>query len=116
MKADHNYLIYTSCEHVKALAGNMNIEDITTDDDNRLILYRIRSNKEDTQDLYIQNEHEIEINEEEGTFEHILPDYVPEGVYDMGWLGYFIGRNTCLQKLYIRDFEPELWPMSRLCK
>jgi len=94
----------------------MNIEDITTDDDNRLILYRIRSNKEDTQDLYIQNEHEIEINEEEGTFEHILPDYVPEGVYDMGWLGYFIGRNTCLQKLYIRDFEPELWPMSRLCK
>ena len=42
----------------------MNIEDITTDDDNRLILHRIRSNKEDTQDLYIQNEHEIEINEE----------------------------------------------------
>jgi len=93
-------------EHNKVLAGNMNIEDITTDGDNRLILYRIRSNKEDTQDLYIQNEHEIEINEEEGTFEHILPDYVPEGVYDMGWLGYFIGRNTCLQKLYIRDFEP----------
>ena len=91
---------------MEALAGNMNIEDITTDDDNRLILYRIRSNKEDTQDLYIQNEHEIEINEEEGTFEHILPDYVPEGVYDMGWLGYFIGRNTCLQNLYIRDFEP----------
>ena len=83
----------------------MNIEDITTDHDNRRILSRIKRNKEDIQDLYIQNEHEIEIDDDDDE-EVIDFGYVPEGVQDMGWLGYFVGKNEHLQNLYIRSFEP----------
>ena len=28
--------------------------------------------------------------------------YFPEGAYDMGWLGYFIGKNDHLQTLAIK--------------
>lgn len=91
----------------KALAGNMNIEDITTDDNNKVILRRIKRNKEgDNQDLYIQHEHEIEIDEDDDEEVSVDFGYVPEGVHDMGWLGYFIGKNNYLQNLHIRAFEP----------
>ena len=86
----------------------MNIEDITTDDDNRLILSDMKRNtEEDSQlDLWIQNEHrgEIEIDEEQ-RYVH-FPDYVPEGAKDMRLLGYFIGKSSYLQSLNIRPFEP----------
>jgi len=85
----------------------MNIEDITTDDDNRRILSSIKTNKEGNYtELYIQNEHEIEIDEEDDDEVSVDVGYVPEGTKDMGWLGYFVGKNNHLKQLYIRDFEP----------
>ena len=86
----------------------MNIEDITTDDDNRLILSDMKRNTEEDSQLalWIQNEHqgEIEIDDEQG-YVH-FPDYVPESAKDMKLLGYFIGKNNYLQSLTIRPFEP----------
>ena len=32
-------------------------------------------------------------------------DYHPEGVDDMGWLGYFVGKNSYLEALYIEFFQ-----------
>ena len=76
----------------------MNIEDITTDDDNRLILSDMKRNTEEDSQLalWIQNEHQGEIE----------IDYVPEGARDMRLLGYFIGKSNYLQSLTIRLFEP----------
>ena len=38
--------------------------------------------------------------------QHDASAYCPEGVYDMGWLGYFIGKNEHLEHLYISSFTP----------
>ena len=81
-----------------AQAGSINVEDIATNSNNRLMLRRIKRNKEtDIQDLYIQNHYD-----EEG---ERCVDYVPEGANDMGWLGYFVGKNNHIKELYFRDFD-----------
>ena len=83
-------------------AGSIRVEEIATNDDNRSVLNRMkRNNASDnkTEYLWIQNHHDAEDGEES-------LDYVPEGAYDMGWLGYFVGKNEQLEQLYFRDFEP----------
>ena len=50
--------------------------------------------------MWIQSEHD---EHDEG-----CTDYVPEGIDDMGWLGYFVGKNQHIQKLVIRSFTPIL--------
>ena len=43
-------------------------------------------------------------------------DYVPEGADDMGWLGYFVGKNNHLKNLFIRPFEPpSMVQVSGMC-
>ena len=94
-----------------AQAGSIKLEDIATDSNNRSVLSNVRSNYEGdlnmgtyngdsdgdyTEDLFIRGE-VTDWNEVE---------YVPEGVKDMGWLGYFVGKNDQLQHLFIRPFEP----------
>jgi len=82
-----------------AQANSIRIEDIASNDNNRIMLERIKRNSvADDTELYIQNQHDI--NGE------ACQDYVPEGANDMGWLGYFISKSNCLEKLYIRDFTP----------
>jgi len=80
-----------------AQASSIIIEDITTDESNRMILKRMRRNKNThIYTLYIQNQHQ---NEED------CNEYVPEGANDMGWLGYFIGKSNDLKDLYISDVD-----------
>jgi len=84
-----------------AQAGSIRVEDIATNDNNRIVLSRIKRNSANDKNieyLYIQNEHD-EHGEE-------CVDYVPEGAYDMGWLGYFVGKNNHLKELCFRGFEP----------
>jgi len=80
-----------------AQADSIKMEDIAKNYNNRIVLERIRTNEKGAS-LYIQNEHD---DNGEGCV-----DYVPEGAKDMGWLGYFVSKSNCLEKLYIRDFEP----------
>ena len=84
-----------------AQADSIKIEDIVSNKNNRIVLDRIKRNSEDddyNQELFLQNQHD-----EQG--EDCI-DYVPEGAHDMGWLGYFVGKNEQLKELYIRDFTP----------
>ena len=75
-----------------AQADSINIEDIATNDNNRIILRRMKRNNSDDHDsLFIQNLHD-----QDG---EACEDYVPEGAHDMGWLGYFIGKSDYLNKL-----------------
>jgi len=65
------------------------------------VLRRIKRNSkydENNECLYIQNQHDDDGQD--------CLDYVPEGVNDMGWLGYFIGKNKNLINLYISAFTP----------
>ena len=81
-----------------AQAGSVKIDDIATNVNNRFMLERIRRNSsDDSKVLYIQDQHD-----EDG--EDCI-DYVPESANDMGWLGYFVGKNNHLKELYIRDFD-----------
>ena len=84
-----------------AQADSIKIDDISSNNNNRIVLRRIKRNSlddENNQDLYIQSQHDDDGED--------CVDYVPEGAYDMGWLGYFIGKNEQLRRLFIRDFEP----------
>ena len=80
-----------------ARADTISLDLITSDSQNRTILRRLqRNNADETNILYIRDHHDGES----------YTDYCPEGTYDMGWLGYFIGKNGHLQKLVIEPFEP----------
>ena len=92
----------------EAQADTISVDDIVTNSNNSIVLSRIkRNNANDTNNelyihlcrtLWVQNEHE-----EDG--EDCI-DYVPEGAYDMGWLGHFVGKNEHLERLYMRPFTP----------
>jgi len=84
-----------------AQADTININDIATTDNNKFILNNIsrrnvniiKGATENSEQLWIRDEVE----------DHT--DYRPEGISDMGWLGYFVGKNEHIKKLFIRDFE-----------
>ena len=76
-----------------AQADTIDVDDITTNSNNRIVLRRIKrndANDEDNECLSIQNVHYS-----------VGGDYVPEGADDMGWLGYFVGKNEHLKRLHI---------------
>jgi len=81
-------------------ADTIRMEDITTDINNRIVLRRLRNNKygeygDENEYLWIQNHHD-----EADGFE-TCTDYVPGGPFDMGWLGYFVGKSNVLRNLSI---------------
>ena len=89
-----------------AQADTINVDDIATDSNNRIVMRRLKRNVNDDEitdpdqrkSLWIQNEHDKDGEE--------CVDYVPEGVHDMGWLGYFVGKHEHLQQLFIEPFTP----------
>ena len=84
--------------------ADTSVDDIATNSNNRIAMRRIKRNEADAVDdnnsnaLYIRNYH---YDEGDGCV-----DYCPEGADDMGWMGYFAGKNKHLQELNIRPFEP----------
>ena len=86
----------------EAQADTINVDNIATNSNNRIVLRRLqRNNANDTNnELYIHDEHDDEDQEED------CDDYYPESPEDMGWLGYFVGKNQHLEKLSMTMFEP----------
>ena len=86
-----------------AQADTINVDDIATNSNNRFILKRIKRNDaDDNNELHIQNLHDDDDDEDWGE----ESDYSPEGADDMGWLGYFVGKNEHLDQLFIKPFTP----------
>ena len=82
-------------------ADTIDVDDIATNSNNRIVLRRLKrndANDENNGSLRIQNYHD-----QNG--EH-ASTYSPEGVDDMGWLGFFIGKNDHLEELLMRSFIP----------
>ena len=90
-----------------AQADSINVEDIAKNDINRLVLMRIKRNTMEKYNdiLYIQNHVDLDEDEDGEEMDELCVDYVPEGANDMGWLGYFVGKNNRLKELYFRDFD-----------
>ena len=76
-----------------AAAGTIKIEDIKTDDVNREILRKLKENDPNFDKVYVRNQ--------EG--HRFANEYCPEGARDLGWLGYYIGRNTTLKELFLHS-------------
>lgn len=84
-----------------AQADSIKVKDIAANVNNRTMLERMRRNNANdcnNETLYIIDSHDDDGEE--------CIDYVPEGAYDMGWLGYFIGKSDHLGELNIRPFTP----------
>ena len=84
-----------------AQVDSIDVDDIAEDSNNIIVMSRIkRNNANENDELWIKSYHE---DDEDDDGEYCV-DYVPEGAYDMGWLGYFVGKNDYLQELRIRPF------------
>ena len=71
-------------------ATTVNIEDITSDDANRNILRQLKDDDPTFTVLRLcQN------------YPNAIKDYCPESARDLGWVGYFIGKNTKLGELQL---------------
>ena len=81
-----------------AQADTINVDDIAKNSNNRRVLRRLKNECTD-HSLWIRNDHVL--RGQEGVLE-----YRPEGAHDMGWLGYFVGKNDHLQKLVMTSFTP----------
>ena len=82
----------------EAQATSINVDDIARNSNNREVLRRIqRNNAGDRISLCIQSQQWTPYGGD-------CIDYFPEGVYDMGWLGYFVGKHDHLQQLFIKPF------------
>ena len=79
-----------------ALANTINIEDITSNKTNRNILRLLKDNDPSFDMLRV-------CNTASGFL--LSRSYIPEDGEDVGWLGYFIGRNTSLRWI---DFDSKL--------
>ena len=90
-----------------AQAGTINIDDITSDEFNRDILRKLKTNCEELTEMWV-------CGEDMGDRDNI--DYYPTNAHDLGWLGYFIGQNTRLQHFqmgFLNGFDHDVQPLFR---
>ena len=79
-----------------ALASTIQFKNITSDEQNQNILRRLKHNDPRFDKLWICNQDQI----------HDEFDFWPTNGKELGWLGYFIGGNTTLQRLTICSTLP----------
>lgn len=92
-----------------AQVDTINADDIVTDDWNKIIMRRIKD--DNTESIWIQNVQDYVLVEIQNVQDYNAVEkcnyYVPEGSHDMGWLGYFVGKNHCLGHLLLSNFIPK---------
>ena len=71
-----------------ALERELIITDVISHGNSAEIMQMVKDNDPKFTELYTGNDVAI-------------GDYEPSGEYDMGWLGYFVGKNTVLKKLNV---------------
>lgn len=75
-----------------AAASAIKIEDIVRSPTNRMILRRLKENDPNLVRVAVT-----------GSDHHNSHAYRPEGAHDLGWVGYYIGKNTYLKKLQLAN-------------
>ena len=87
MESSRDYAYYK--EH----AHDVNLEDITSSEQNKDILQKLRDGDSEFTGFYIIADEHYGADDE---------FYVVEGQDDLGWLGYFIGESKILKDLLVR--------------
>src|SRR6056300_563962 len=80
--------------HYEAHAQTVNLEDITSSDDNAAILQKIRADDPGFISLGIKGEYPDDED-----------DFIIRREDDMGWLGYFVAKNSTLKYLCIDIYD-----------
>ena len=76
-----------------ALASTVQIEDISSNERNQEILRRLKENDPSLGTMWIRNE----------VYDRDSGVYCPgDDVDELGWLGYYLGRNKSLQELFFQ--------------
>jgi len=78
-----------------AMADTIKIEDITSNEQNQMILRQLKENDPDLEVIYIFDE-SFDPDEAENTH-----DYIHINGDDIGWLGYYVGQSTNLHELHL---------------
>ena len=86
-------------DYYQAAASTIKIDDIAGDDVNRMILRRLKANDPQFDNLRVGN---LWVYEGRSS-SHRGNIYCPEGVRNLGWLGYYIGQNTILRELKLQQ-------------
>ena len=73
------------------LASTINIEDISSDELNQEILRRLKDNDPSFDELWICSPEQVTD----------MFSFCPDNWKELGWLGYFIGRNTFVNELHL---------------
>ena len=83
------------------LASTINIEDISSDELNRDILRGLKDNDPDLGYLFICSPEQVtnEIDVDEFSF-------CPDNWKELGWLGYYLGKNTTVIELHFYETPP----------
>lgn len=78
-----------------AAAGSriVRIEDITKEETNREMLRKLEKNDPNFDKLWVRSSHDLAV----GRAQYYLSD----GAHELGWLGYFISKNTTLKELHL---------------
>jgi len=84
------------CKYYEARAKDVNLEDITSSEQNAAILARLRDNDPTFTAISIEDAPQDE------------SDFVVHEGDSMGWLGYFVGRSKELEYLNISDLPDNL--------
>jgi len=84
------------CKYYEARAKDVNLEDITSSEQNAAILARLRDNDPTFTAISIEDGPQVESN------------FVAREGDCMGWLGYFVGRSKQVETLSIYSFPDSL--------
>ncbi|KAK1732245.1 leucine-rich repeat protein [Skeletonema marinoi] len=84
------------CKYYEARAKDVNLEDITSSEQNAAILARLRDNDLTFTAISIEDGPQVE------------SDFVVREGDSMGWLGYFVGRSKQVETLSIYSFPDSL--------
>ena len=79
-----------------AAAAAAKIEDITTDATNREILRQLKENDPEFDNLVVCS------TRDEDDYRDTDNEYCPQSAREMGWVGYYIGKNTTLKELHLQ--------------
>ena len=93
-------------EHA-ALAGEIQVNDIASNQRNREFLQWIKNNDKEFTDMWLLG------NDSEVTGEDDEADYRPTGSYELGWLGYYLGKNTQLKHLRLGALDTIVGDMEQ---
>ena len=84
-----------------ALAGTIKVDDITSNSTNQIILRKLKENDPDFTVLWVRDMRNTSQGNRSASV-HDGNDYLPESNRDVGWLGYFISKNTILKELHLQ--------------